>query len=50
MNELTWKYVKPLSNPTAIDEFEKAHGVVPEAILARWFRFCTPDMKPAHMR
>ena len=28
MNELTWKYVKPLSNPTAIDEFEKAHGVV----------------------
>ena len=23
-----WKYVKPLNNPNAVEEFEKAHGVI----------------------
>ena len=27
MREMAWRYVKPLSNPSSVDEFEKAHGV-----------------------
>ena len=28
METITWKYVKPLSRSTAVDEFEGLHGVV----------------------
>lgn len=27
MNKLAWRYVKPLANPAAIDDFEKEHSV-----------------------
>ena len=27
METITWKYVKPLENPIAVDEFERLHGV-----------------------
>ena len=27
METIIWKYVKPLGNPTAVDEFERLHGV-----------------------
>ena len=43
-----WKYVKPLNNPNAIEEFEKAHGVIfPEDLkeIIKCYNGGRPELK-----
>lgn len=46
MDNKNWKYVKPLENPLAIEDFEKANGVEFPADAKEIFRECNGGRPP----